>query len=222
MRRIKQIALLTVVLTGSVTPQNVLGQLPWESGSLPGPNAPPGVSLLFLDYGLDPNSGYGAAFAWRVPMDDRLLGLHASAARGLGNRLNYAGGVDLSGELFARDRQTPVAVNWFSGIGASYGEYLELALPFGLAFGRSFEGGALSVRPYASARAILEGRIGSAAPAERSIGFAIDVGSAIAFGKTRRYGLALAASLGDRPAAAIGLRLNGTAVRETSAARATR
>jgi hypothetical protein len=222
MRRIKQLALLTTILIGSTTPGNALGQLPWESGSLPGPNAQPGMSLLFLDYGLDPNSGYGGAFAWRTPMNDRLLGLHASAARGLGNRLNYAGGVDVSGELLARSRQSPVAVTWFSGLGASYGEYLEMALPIGLAFGRSFERTAISVRPHASARTVLEGRIGSAAPADRSIGFAIDVGSEIAFGKTRRYGLALGASLGDRPAAAIGLRLNGAAVRETSAARATR
>jgi hypothetical protein len=220
MRLINTVRLTCLIAIAS--PLSLSAQMPWEGASLPGPNSRPGVSLLFLDYGLDPNSGYGGAWVWRTALNEKLMGLHASAARGLSDRVNYAGGVDLMGRLFSRNVDTRVASSWFAGAGASYGEFLEIAVPVGIAMGHSIERNTLSLYPYISARAALEGRVGRSAPAELSLGLAIDVGSEIALGRSRQVGLLLNASLGDRPAVALGLQLNGSAKRAVTAAQTTR
>src|SRR5215208_5623519 len=72
-------------------------QLPWESPQLVTPGSPAGLSMMFVDYGLDPNPGLGGLVMWRAKPEG--LGFRGSVAQGIGNKLNVAGGVDLFAPL---------------------------------------------------------------------------------------------------------------------------
>ncbi len=200
-----------------VLPLTANAQVPWESPSLLRPGAPAGVSLMFIDYELDPHSGLGGVLAWRSAEAPHGFGFRVSAARGLGDQPNYAVGMDRSGSLLRGRTEFPLDLIWVAGAGASYGEHLQFALPVGVAVGRSVSANAVTFNPYTSARAVLEARLGDAASnAQRSLGLAIDVGADLTLGRTRRFMLRAAASLGDRPAAAVGLHLGATQSRSAA------
>ncbi|HSL69364.1 MAG TPA: hypothetical protein VK864_03940 [Longimicrobiales bacterium] len=185
-------------------------QLSWESPQLLGPGSPAGVSILFVNYGLDPNPGLGGTVIWRTATAPRGFALRGSVAQGIGNKLNYAGGIDLSSTLMRASSEFPFSLMWTYGAGASYGEYLEVALPIGVAGGRTIASSKMRFSPYTGARGVLEGRIGSAAPGrDLGVGFAIDLGADLAFGQNRDFAIRLAASIGDRHAAAIGVHFGG-------------
>lgn len=185
---------------------NADAQLSWDSPLMVAPATPPGLSLLFIDYGLDPNPGVGGLVVWRPEAGG--LGFRASAARGLGNKLNYAGGIDVGGPLLPATPQFPLTVNWISGIGGSYGDYSQLALPLAVAAGRPVASERLWLHPYAALRAVVEARFGSTAPSKTmGLALGIDVGADLALGRARAVMLRSALSLGDRPAAVVGLHL---------------
>jgi hypothetical protein len=194
-------------------PASLRAQLSWESPQLLRPGAPAGWSILFIDYGLDPNSGIGGAFVYRTDPAPRGLGWRGSVAQGLGDKLNFAGGVDVSAPLLRASGGFPLDLIWTSGAGGSYGEYLQIAVPVGVAGGRSLTAEHVWFNPYTSARAVIESRLGDAAPEGDvvSFGLAIDVGADLALGRSRNFLLRMAVSLGDRNAAAIGLHLGAGA-----------
>ncbi|MGH7469375.1 MAG: hypothetical protein ACRENP_15595 [Longimicrobiales bacterium] len=206
------LARLTAGLFGLLllaAPTSARAQLPWESPQLLRPGAPAGWSVMFIDYGLDPNSGLGGALAYRTEPAPRGLGWRASVAQGLGDKLNFAGGVDISAPLLRAANGFPLDLIWTGGAGGSYGEYIQIALPVGVAGGRSLSAEHVWFNPYTSARAVLEGRLGDAAPEGDvvSFGLAIDVGADLALGRSRSFLMRFAVSLGDRNAAAVGFHL---------------
>ncbi len=200
----------TVLALALLAPGMLLAQLAWESPLMLRPGAPAGYSFVFIDYGLSPYTGLGGAIVWRAEPAPRGIGLRASAAQGMGDKLNFAGGVDMSGPLLRSSNGFPLELIWTSGAGASYGEYVEVGVPIGVAGGRSVSSESVWFNPYTSARAVLEGRLGEAAP-EGSVrlGLVIDLGADLAFGRSRNFMVRMAVSLGDRHAAAIGVNLGG-------------
>jgi hypothetical protein len=219
MHRTKRFKALLTLAALSVTPAFAAGQLPWESPHLLSPSARAGVSFMLVDYGLAPSRGLGGSVVWRTADAPRGLGLRFSAAEGTGDQLNLAGGVDVTAPIMRASADFPLDLIWTSGAGLSYGEHFEVAVPLGVAGGRALASPNLWFNPYASARAMLEGRFGENAPGnEVGLGLAIDVGADLAFGRSRRFGLRLAASLGDRHTLAAGLHIGPTASATTTAA----
>ncbi|MGH7459499.1 MAG: hypothetical protein ACREMA_00545 [Longimicrobiales bacterium] len=208
-------AVLTLVL---LAPGMLRAQLAWESPQLIRPGAPAGWSFIVIDYGLNPYTGVGGGIVWREDRAPSGLGIRASAAQGLGDKVNFAGGVDVSGPLL-HSSVFPLELIWVSGIGGSYGEYFEAGIPIGVAGGRSVESKAVWFNPYTSARAVVEGRLGEAAPEGTfSLALAIDVGADLAFGPSRNFLVRMAFSLGDRHAAALGFTLGGSSLSSARAA----
>jgi hypothetical protein len=199
--------------------------LSWESPQLLRPGSPAGLTIMAIDYGLDPFGGLGAAMVYRSKMAPGGFGLRVSAAHGPGEQLafaggnvNIAGGIDASSPLLRASPQFPLDVIWTWGVGGSYGEHIQIALPVGVAAARAVSASAARrFNPYASARAVLEGRVGSdVLDDEATLGLAIDVGTDLVLGESRDFVVQLAVSLGDRHAAAIGFHLGGgTAVTST-------
>ena len=210
---VRSVALLIAATLSA--PVAVGAQLPWESPTLLRPGSPRGVSLMAVDYALDPHSGLGAMMYWRSDDAPHGLGFRFGAALGLGDKLNFAGGVDHSAPLLRGTPQFPMELIWFTGAGATYGEYVQVAVPLGVAVGRSSTSKA-AFNPYVSARGVYEARFGSAAPENpRSVGLAIDVGADLALGRSRKFLLRSAAALGDRPAIALGVHVGGPSASST-------
>jgi hypothetical protein len=205
-------ALFAVLLTALLAPGMLRAQMAWESPQMIRPGAPSGWSFLFIDYGLDPYRGMGGGIIWREDRAPKGLGIRASAAQGLGDKVNFAGGVDVTGSLL-HSSVFPLELIWLSGIGGAYGEYFEAGIPIGVAGGRSAESKPVWFNPYTSARAVLETRVGEAAPEGRfSLALAIDVGADLAFGADRNFLVRMAVSLGDRHAASLGISLGGSSL----------
>lgn len=181
-------------------------QLPWESPQMFAPRAPAGFTLAVVDYGLDPNPGVGATVIWRRASSHAGFGVRASAAQGIGDRINVALGVDRAWPLVRATREFPFDLAWTAGAGASLGEYFEAAVPVGVALGTSIASTRLRLNPYTAARAVLEARTGDAAVGDVvNLGIAIDVGADLFIGRSQSFALRTAVALGDRHAAAIGL-----------------
>jgi hypothetical protein len=192
------------------TPAMAQAQLAWESPQFLRPGSPAGWSFLFVDYGLDPFPGRGGAVIYRTDVAPRGLGFRGSVAQGLGDKLNFAGGVDLTASLLRATGDFPLDLMWVSGAGATYGEYTQVAVPLGVAGGRTLSAEKIWFNPYSSARAVLEGRIGDSAPeGDFSLALAIDLGADLALGRSRNFLIRMAVSMGDRNAAAIGMHLGG-------------
>ena len=215
MHRINMRCVALLIAAIGLAPIAVRAQLPWESPTLLRPGSPRGVSVMAVDYALDPHSGLGGMMYWRSDDAPYGLGFRLEAALGLGDKLNFASGFDRSGLLLSGTPQFPMELIWFTGAGATYGEYVQVAVPLGVAVGRSSTSRA-AFNPYVSARGVYEARFGSAAPENpRSVGLAIDVGADLVLGRTRKFLLRSAASLGDRPALALGMHVGGPPANNT-------
>jgi hypothetical protein len=208
-----------VLALALLAPALAQAQVAWEAPQMLRPGAPAGWSLVFIDYGLDPFNGLGGGFIYRAEPAPAGIGLRGSVAMGLGDKLNYAGGIDFSRSLLrAADGQFPLDLMWSGGLGGSYGEYIELAIPVTVSGGRSVSSGSVWFNPYAGARAVLEGRLGEAAPSnDVSLALVVDLGLDLAMGRSHNVMIRTAVSLGDRHALALGLNLGGGGSRVSSA-----
>ena len=207
-----------------LAPRLAHAQLPWEAPQMLRPGAPAGWSFLLFDYGLDPFDGRGAGFSYRAEAAPAGIGLRGSVAMGFGDKLNYAGGVDVSRSLLrAADGQFPIDLMLASGLGGSYGEFIEVALPVSVSGGRAVSSESVWFNPYAGARGVLEGRFGESAP-ENAVGLAlvVDLGADLAFGRSRNFMIRAAVSLGDRHALALGVNLGGSSLSSARVAPLTR
>ncbi|MGH7459763.1 MAG: hypothetical protein ACREMA_01885 [Longimicrobiales bacterium] len=207
-----------------LAPRLANAQMAWEAPQMLRPGAPAGWSILAFDYGLDPFDGRGAGFIYRAEPAPAGIGLRGSVAMALGDKLNYAGGFDVSRSLLrASDGQFPVDLMLSSGLGGSYGEYIEVAVPVTVSGGRSVSSGSVRFNPYAGARGVLEGRFGEAAPTnDVSLALVVDLGIDLAFGRSRNFLIRTAVSLGDRHALALGVNLGGTSLSSARVAPLTR
>jgi hypothetical protein len=211
------IRVLLLAAPAAIVPQTVRAQLPWDSPQMLGPGAPAGASFVAAHYGLDPYSGLGGILILRTRAAPDGFGIRVSGARGLGDRINVGGGVDFTHALSKASAQFPLDLMFAYGAGASYGEFVEIALPIGIAGGRVYNSEKTRFAPYAVARAVVEGRVGRARPNDDvTLALAIDVGADLTLGRARSVTLRSAASFGDRQAIALGLHIGG-AGRMTSA-----
>jgi hypothetical protein len=190
-------------------PRVVSAQMPWDSPQMLGPGSPAGASFVAVHYGLDPYSGLGALLILRTGTAPDGFGIRVSGAQGLGDKINVAGGIDFTHAISKSSAQFPLDLMLTYGAGASYGEFVEFAVPVGLAGGRVYRSEKTWFRPYTSARAIVEGRAGRARPnSDITLALAIDVGADLTLG--RSFTLRTAASFGDRQAIALGLHVGGS------------
>jgi hypothetical protein len=120
--------------------------------------------------------------------------------------------------LLRKSAEFPLDLMMTYGAGASWGEYLQIALPVGISGGRMYESPTFRFNPYTSARAVAEGYAGHARPrGDLTVALAIDVGADLTFGSARSFTLRTGASLGDRQAVVLGIHVGGGGERTSSA-----
>lgn len=196
----------TIALLGA--PATSAAQVPWESPQLLAPGTQPGVSLLFVDYGMRPFDGTGLLLTYRGATAPRGIGLRLSATLPQEDDVRISGGFDVAVPMFSHSATFPLDVIWTSGFGAGYGDYYTVGLPVGVSASREVGGGNIVLRPYTSARVVLEGFFGPNHPQETfALALAADVGTDLSLRSAPWVLLRTGVSLGDRRALAIGLQV---------------
>ena len=192
--------------------QAAAAQVPWETPGLLAPHSPRGVSLLAASLAAAPGDGMGAVLVWRRAEAPTGLGFRVAAGEGLDDDLAVAAGVEASSWIARSSAAFPLDVIWVSGIGGSYGRSAQIALPIGVAFGRSLGEETVWFSPYAAARAVIEAHIGGNAPdGELDLQLATEIGANMSFDRERKFVLRMAAAIGDRSALAIGAHIGAGA-----------
>ena len=197
----------------------VEAQMPWESPQLIAPATQPGLSLLYVDYGLRPNDGTGLLLAFRHAKMPRGFGARISGTLPQEDDMRLSGGIDVAVPMFDHSPTFPLDVIWTSGFGVAIGDYYSVGLPVGVAASRAFTGDNVWFQPYTSARVVLEGYFGPDHPDESfGLALAAEVGADVSLHRSRVVIIRAAMSLGDRRALAIGLQLSPGAGRTATAA----
>jgi hypothetical protein len=195
-----------------LTMQSAAAQVPWETPSLIAPHSPRGVSVLAASFAAAPGDGMGVVLAWRRADAPTGPGFRIAAGQGLDGEVAVGAGVEASSWIARSSAAFPLDVIWASGIGGSYGRSAQVALPIGVAFGRSLGEESVWFSPYAAARAVIEAHIGGNAPdGELDLQLATEVGANMSFDRERRFVLRMAAAIGDRSALAIGAHIGAGA-----------
>ena len=211
MKKRTLLGMATVAMTCALAaPGDADAQIPWESTMLLSPSSPAGVSAHLIRFDYSVENSLGALITYRPVTGAGGVGYRLAIAEGnVVRSMAVAGGMDFSGLLLSNEADFPVDVMWFAGLGAGVSDYMTLAAPFGLAFGRPVVGRAGWFNPYVSARGVLETAFGDGAPpgSDATLGVAVDVGADLALGSSQSVVLRLGASLGDRQTLVIGLNL---------------
>jgi hypothetical protein len=212
LRRALGIGALLMTAAGAVS-----AQVPWDTPQLLAPQAPRGIGLLAVSYAVAPGDGWGAVITWRSADAPTGLGYRIAAGRGRDSVDAIGGGIEASAWITRASTAFPLDVIWTSGIGGAYGRSLQIALPVGIAAGRSL-GGDVWFNPYAASRVIIEGRVGGGtASDELDLQLANEIGVNMSFDGERRFIVRVAAAIGDRSALAVGAHLGGGRRKELSA-----
>ncbi len=201
--------------------ESLHAQVPWETPLLVAPHAPRGVSLLAASYAAAPGDGFGVIVNWRHTNAPG-VGFRIAGGQGRGETNAAGAGIDVSGWISQANKDFPIDMIWFTGVGGSYGRFAQIALPMGISAGHSFgENNPVWFSPYAAARVIMEGRVGGAAPDDEfDLQIATELGANLSFDRNRKFVVRMAASMGDRSAVAIGAHLGGGKRVQRTAARA--
>lgn len=174
-------------------------QIAWESPALISPAAPAGVSVFLMD----PHGGdLGGLVTYRHSAGPVGLGYRLALAEDNSGDLAVAGGFDASGFLSRAVEGSEVDLMWWSGGGLGIGDETVVTIPLGLILG--WTGGTdVVLSPYGGAHLNLD--IYSGEGDNLDLSGAVDLGIDLAFssGWLVRFG----ASVGDRDALAIGVRL---------------
>ena len=151
------------------------------------------------------------------------VGLRVTGGEGRGGQNAAGGGVEVSGWITRAHATFPLDLVWTTGIGASYGRFVQIALPMGISAGRSIgDDGPVWFNPYAAARMIVEGRVGGRAPDdELDLQLATELGANLAFDRNRTLALRMSAAVGGRSALAIGANIGAGRKRIISTAAST-
>jgi hypothetical protein len=194
----------------AMTTSAASAQVPWETPQLLAPHAPRGVGMLAASYATAPGDGWGAVITWRGADAPIGLGFRIAAGQGRGERNAIGAGIEASAWIARASAAFPLDLIWTSGIGGAYGHSVQIALPLGVAAGRSFGREGVWFNPYASSRVIIEGRVGGRAPDdELELQLANEIGANLSFDRNRRLILRVAAAIGDRSAFVVGAHLGG-------------
>lgn len=192
--------LLTALTLLCVVPTGVSAQILWDAPVLIGPG---GVSLFLVS----PAGGDLGALATIRPSDGP-GGVGYRFALAEENRtgdLAASGGVDVSGYLARGMDGSDVDAFWWSGFGLGVGEELAASIPLGIVLGGSISGEGVVLSPYGGAHVALDFVSGPGDAVDLS--GAVDLGLDMHF--TSGWAVRFGASLGDREALAVGVKLGG-------------
>jgi hypothetical protein len=195
--------LVVLFLVATLVPGSACAQLSWDVPSLVEPYAPQGLSVFVMNP--DPSDNLGGLVHWR----------HDSAALGLGYRVglgrNPAGhvaalaGVDVSGILAHTVEGADLPVLWWTGFGTGLGHNVMVSVPLGLVAGWHGIGDDNVLAPYVGGHVVLDLSTQEGQVVNLDGSFDVGVDLTLVSGFVVRVG----ASLGDRNALAVGLRLPG-------------
>jgi len=197
----KRNAVVSLLFVPALLASPASGQVAWDAPPLISHVAPAGVSVFLVS----PAGGdLGGLLTFR----------HAAGPVGLGYRfaiadengtddLAVAGGIDVSGFLARAVEGSEVDLLWWSGVGMGIGSETVVSVPLGALVGWSGSGGDALFSPYAGGHIALDIRSGPGDDLDLSGAFDLGVDLVLRSGWLVRFG----ASLGDREAIAIGVRI---------------
>jgi hypothetical protein len=185
----------------STLPRPAAGQVAWDVPSLVAPGAPSGLSVLLLD--AYPSDELGVLATWRTSPAPVGIGFRGGLADQANGDLAGLFGLDVSGPVASLEGAGDPTVIWWAGAGLGVGDELLLSFPLGLVFGWRGTNSDVTFRPYAGAHLTLDVVTGPGD--DLDLGASIDLGLDLGFrsGFMVRFG----ASVGDRDALAVGVRL---------------
>ncbi|MEE2905381.1 MAG: hypothetical protein VX801_03180 [Gemmatimonadota bacterium] len=194
---------LTIVALLAVLTTPASSQILWDSPPLISPAVPGGLSLFMLN----PAGGdLGGLATVRHSAGPVGLGYRAAVAQeDTSGDLSYSAGLDVSGYLARAVEGSEVDVIWWGGGGVGVGSETVVTAPLGIILGWSGSGGDVTLSPYVGGHVVFDISTQDA----ESVGFAgvLDLGLDIVLpsGWMVRAG----ASLGDRDALALGVKIPG-------------
>jgi hypothetical protein len=201
-RHVSLLAACATVTACLLMPGSAAAQVVWDAPSMMRPGAPAGLSILLLE--AHPTDELGVLAAWRSASAPTGLGLRAGLAEDRGGDLAAMFGLDVSGSLGSLDSDLgDPAVMWWTGGGIGIGDELVASFPLGIVVGWTATGDGLTVAPYVGGHATLDVITGPGD--DLDIDASVDLGVDLGFdsGFMVRFG----ASIGDRDALAVGIRL---------------
>ena len=192
-----------VVFVIALLAQPLSAQVAWDAPPLVGHAAPAGVSL----FALAPAGGdVGGLVTYRGRTGPGGLGYRLAVSdQDTGDGAAVAGGIDVSGFLSRGVEGAPLDVIWWSGLGAGLGEEVIVSVPAGALVGWSGQGGEVTLSPYAGGHVSLDFTSFENDEIRLVGSFDLGVDLVLASGWLVRFG----ASVGDRDALALGVRLGG-------------
>lgn len=178
-------------------------QIVWDAPALMRPGAPSGLSIYLME--AHPSDELGVLVGWRGSAAPTGIGFRAGLADDASGDLAAFAGFDVSGSLTRLEGAGDPAVLWWSGAGLGIGDEVAASVPLGIVFGWQGSDEGLTIMPYAGGHAVLD--IVSGPGDDLDFDAAVDLGLDLGFrsGLMARFG----ASIGDRDAFAIGVRLPG-------------
>lgn len=176
-------------------------QTAWDAPALISHAAPSGASVfLFSPAGGD----LGGLLTFRHSAGPVGLGYRAAVTdEAASDGIAVSGGVDISGYLSRGVEDAPLDLMWWSGIGAGIGTETVVTVPIGAVIGWSGRGSDVVISPYAGGHLALDFVTGPGDAVQ--LGGSLDLGLDLDLdsGWLIRFG----ASVGDRDAVALGVRL---------------
>lgn len=180
-------------------------QVAWDAPFLVQPSAPSGWTFVIFEP--DPGDEVGLFLSWRGEAVPAGLRFRLGLAEGADGDVAALGGVNVSGDLFGRELDSPVDLVWFAGAGGSVSDDVLLSFPAGLSVGWSFAHQAFTLQPWLAPRVVLDGRLGAEGRGDTEVDLegVVEVGLdlVLAGGWVARFG----ASFVGRDALGVGLTL---------------
>lgn len=195
--------ILFVLLTLTFAPAAASAQVVWDAPAMIRPGAPSGLSLFLLEP--HPGNEFGALLQWRRSPAPTGLGVRVGIAEEAGPDGGVAGlfGLDVSGEAARLEGSGDPQLIWWAGVGLGIGEELVATFPAGLVFGWNIQSDGVLFSPHIGGHVALDVLTGPGDDLDfdGSLDLGVDLG--FSSGIQLRFG----ASVGDREALAIGVRL---------------
>lgn len=159
--------------------------------------------MFLVDPG--PATDLGVMATWRPTATPGGVGFRAGLANGADNDLAALFGLDISGGLGTLSAPRGPEVMWWSGAGIGVHHDARISVPAGLVLGWNAVGQGVSFHPYVGGHVALD--VLTAGSGDMRLGGAVDLGVDLMF--QRGWAIRFGASVGDRDALAIGVRLPG-------------
>lgn len=197
MKRVWILALSSTLLV----PTQAAAQVAWDVPAMMRPGAPSGLSLFLVEP--HPGSELGALAIWRNAAAPVGLGFRGGIAEERGGDVAGLVGIDISGALNSPSSSGEPEVVWWTGAGLGFGSEVVASFPLGLSLGWRGTDDGVSFMPNVGGHVVLD--VASGPGDDVDIDGVVDLGFDVGFdsGFMVRFG----ASVGDRDALAVGVRL---------------